>query len=359
MQYLHRSTLQFFITVFSDIDKTEYDMAELENNKKEYRGLFHLDHTMRVDDWKFFYNDLKEMKLLPVIRIFDNYISDESKEFIKEGKAYKKMYVGNAQGDIPDDSLMLPYKIEPLYKQTHEFPIVWINKFPYFKKQVQKYLDNFKNRKLSDEPDYGIYSFEKQEKEFWKYCLPLIKEYGNKITVNGTIKHCRILELIISMQINKNIKVIRNYYKENEDTQKMDSFIQLKFYSKYYERIKKYGKGIISHMYKTHNWPREIPWDVWTTELEGKRASYKGKAFEFKGGNTDQKQLFDLLILQKGRSTMNKVEEVLDKNVTPKYVDDMLRHIVGKAKKVVSKKEVINFHVQKDRVWIVPQLDNN
>ena len=35
MQYLHRSTLQFFITVFSDIDKTEYDMKELETIDKE------------------------------------------------------------------------------------------------------------------------------------------------------------------------------------------------------------------------------------------------------------------------------------------------------------------------------------
>jgi len=355
MRYLHRSTLQFFINVFSNIVEVEYDIKEFSNYKKDFKGLFDINCIITLSDYKFFYDDLKLMHLLPAINIFDNYISVETgEEFIKEGA----LHIGNFQEETQENRLMLPYKIKPLYKKTKEFPIIWINNFSYFKMRVTKYLNNFKNRTLSNEPEKGLYTIEEQEKEFWKYCLPLIKKYGNKITINKELRHCRLLELILYLQINKNIDVISNYFEKKPKTKTSNFFIQLKLSTKYYEKIKKYGKGK-NPADKTHNWPNEIVWDVWSTELEGKRASYKGKVFEFKSGNTNQKDLFDLLIQNQGYVTEKQIKDKFRREVTKKSIDDMLRHIVGKVKAVVPKKEEINFHVQKDRVWIVPQQDKN
>ncbi len=302
MNYLHHSTLQFFIYVLLN-KREDIQLSTQKGIKlpKRHCGPFELDKIMTNQEYPFFWKDLQKLGLLT--RIVDCEIMPDDSG---------NLYVSRLGSPKNSYAIASRPSLSPFTAIKEELPTVIVLSKEMCLNILSLYIQQFQEGKLHSLDN--VYSLEKHQEIAHPILWEKINNHGNPFMMMPSADASfKFLEYYLLQHTHKNLCIKNIFIKKEKLVDRISSYAVLKI-----EVLKLLLARLALQCNKrpqdkeiSNDWPNKVSWRDWVVNIENNQCSYKGTVLSFHSANNKQKKLLNVLVSRKGKATVDRVVKEL------------------------------------------------
>ncbi len=296
MQYLHHSTLQFFIAILLEKqEKVEISKKRGIQLSKEAVGPFELETIFSQEDYGSFWKDLQNLKIFNLIQECEFMpVEDEN----DEAEVYiSRLGVANTGNTALTSTGCLP---TPLYVQKHGLPSVFITSKEKILGVFTEYLKAFQKDKLDS--NFNYYHFKKQDEKWCQVLMDNMDKYGTTFTLEPFDEGSRIFEYFCYLHTLKQV-TIKDAWTTSvlaEESNQKCPFVKITLEKTGIKRVKQQVKKVLSPEIEEDPWKNKIAWEDFVVNLDKPQATYKDELILFRSKKDRQYKLLSNLLKNRG-----------------------------------------------------------